>query len=98
MSDPLYYVGQAVMVRSNSNPEDNRDFAIVTKRINATGINSKTRKITKGWKYLTHNDCFEILTAGVLYNSEDELRPIPPEKQNGIDASEYIKNLTGVPV
>ena len=55
------------------------------------GLNMSSQRYN-GWVYGTHNSQDQNPWC------EESLRPIPPEEQNGIDASEYIKNLTGVPV
>lgn len=95
MSDPLYSIGQAVMIRSKSRPEVNCDFSIVTFRKHGSSRNTMTGKVTTAWLYKTHNTTDQ---PEKTFWYESALRPIPPEEHNGIDAMEYIKDLTGVTV
>lgn len=91
MSNPKFSVGEAVMIRSEFAPEQNCDFAIITFCRDHKGLNILDQPYD-GWVYDTHNNRDNHPWC------ESSLRPIPPEKHNGICASEYIKNLTGVTV
>lgn len=91
MSNPKFSVGEAVMVRTKAFPEMNCDFAIIVSQRSAIKEVTMLGNIYSGWLYVMHNN-------GDGEFMEASLRPIPPEKHNGIDASEYIKNLTGVTV
>ena len=90
MSNPKFKLGEAVMIRSKIAPDLNTDFAIITVVEFKTCYSINNGLTSTGWKYKTNKD------TNSYYWNELCLKPIPPEESNGIDAIEYIKNLTGV--
>lgn len=94
MSDPKFSVGEAVMLRSRDFPQENIDFTVVMdfapKGEAYKGVlGGEEFHFIAEWNYylLSHNE---------MWRSEPDLRPIPKEEPNGIDAFEFIQSLKGV--
>jgi hypothetical protein len=93
MSNPKFSVGEAVMVRSIEAPALNSDFSIITDIFEDPFNVGVSAYFVHNRKFIRDQDDQDAQDCGVC---ESALRPIPPEKQNGIDASEWIKDRTGV--
>lgn len=91
MSDPKFKVGEAVMVRCQMSPEINTDFCV----INDHELLPMGAKIN-GRELIFDVHMYRLLIKEVKWIDQCYLHPIPKEESNGIDASEYIKDLIGV--
>jgi len=93
--EPKFSVGEAVMIRVKDQPSLNHNYAKVVDIMN---LKNGEDFSLKGEIFLARRDVIlYLLEAGSdRLCCEEELRQIPKEKPNGIDALEWIKDLRGV--
>jgi len=93
--EPKFSVGEAVMIRCKRQPSLNFDFARV---VDVFNLNAGEVFHVGVFRYSVAMDAILYLVdaGGENIYLEDQLRPIPREKPNGIDALEWIKDRCGV--
>lgn len=89
--EPKYTVGEAVIFRYPENPKLNH----VSRVVSFDGFN-KGDVFSNGQKFNRDTVVYMLSTMPNKPVPELYLHPIPKEQQNGIDAYEFIKDLTGV--